>query len=69
MAPAISKFHAILLRFRRRGYFELKDIANMEQTPLPFVLDDCTSFDMFPHDDRTSLHMFFLIESEDEEVK
>ena len=41
----------------------------MDQTPLPFVLDDCTSFDMFPHDDRTSLHMFFLIESEDEEVK
>lgn len=37
---ALSKFHAKLLRVRRRGKFELSDIANMDQTPLPFVLDD-----------------------------
>ena len=37
---ALSKFHAKLFRVRRRGKFELSDIANMDQTPLPFVLDD-----------------------------
>ena len=37
---ALSKFHAKLFCVRRRGKFELSDIANMDQTPLPFVLDD-----------------------------
>ena len=45
IAPAnasarISKFHAKLLRVHRRGNFQLCDIANMDQTPLPFALDD-----------------------------
>ena len=40
MAPAITKFHSKLLRVRRRGVYQTKDIANMDQTPLPFVLDD-----------------------------
>ena len=33
----LSKFHAKLFRVRRRGKLELSDIANMDQTPLPFV--------------------------------
>ena len=33
-------FHGKLLRERRRGTFSLADIANMDQTPLPFVMDD-----------------------------
>ena len=37
---AITKFYSKLLRVRRRGVYQLKDIANMDQTPLPFVLDD-----------------------------
>ena len=40
MAPAITKFRSKLLRFRRRGVYQTKDIANMDQTQLPFVLDD-----------------------------
>ena len=40
LAPAIAKFHSKLLRVRRRGVYQTKDIANMDQTPLPFVLDD-----------------------------
>ena len=44
LEPAISKFHASLLRVRRRGEYKLKDIANMDQTPLPFVLDDHRSY-------------------------
>ena len=37
---AIEMFHEKLLRERRRGTFSLVDIANMDQTPLPFVMDD-----------------------------
>lgn len=44
LAAAISKFHTTLLRIHKRGKFELKDIANIDQTPLPFVLDDCKSY-------------------------
>ena len=40
LAPAITNFHSKLLRVRRRGVYQTKDIANMNQTPLPFVLDD-----------------------------
>ena len=40
LAPAITKFHLKLLRVRRRGVYQPKDIANMDQTPLQFVLDD-----------------------------
>ena len=40
LPPAITKFHSKLLRVRRRGVYQTKDIANMDQTPLPFVLDD-----------------------------
>ena len=40
LAPAITTFHSKLLRIRRRGVYQTKDIANMDQTPLPFVLDD-----------------------------
>ena len=40
LCSAASKFHAKLFRVRRRGKFELSDIANMDQTSLPFVLDE-----------------------------
>ena len=40
VAPAITKFNLKLLRVRRRGVYQTKDIANMDQTPLLFVLDD-----------------------------
>ena len=40
LKDAIQKFHAKLLRERIRGTFQLGDIANTDQTPLPFVLDD-----------------------------
>ena len=45
LSASISKFHAKLLRVRRRGNFQLGDIANMDQTPLPFVLDDGKRYD------------------------
>ena len=35
LSATIFKFHAKLLRVRRRGNFQLGDIANMDQTPLP----------------------------------
>ena len=41
---ALCKFHANLFRVRRRGKFELSDIANMDQTPLPFVLDEGNTY-------------------------
>ena len=42
---AVTKFHQKLLRERIRGKFQLKDIANMDQMPLPFVLDDNRTYD------------------------
>ena len=32
------------MRVRRHGVYETKDIASMDQTPLPFVLDDAKSY-------------------------
>ena len=40
LAPAITKFHLKLLRVLGRGVYQTKDIANMNQTPPPFVLED-----------------------------
>ena len=40
LEPAIKKFHSFLLRLRNTGTFQASDLANMDQTPLPFVLDD-----------------------------
>ena len=37
---AIEMFHGKLLRERRRGKFSLADIANVDQTSLPSVMDD-----------------------------
>ena len=45
LKDSIEKFHAKLLRERKRGTYKLCDIANMDQTPLPFVLDDGTTYD------------------------
>ena len=45
LKPAVHKFHAKLLRERKCGTFVLSDIANMDQTPLPFVLDDGKTYD------------------------
>ena len=44
LAPAISKFHATSLSVHRRENFKLKHIANMDQTLLPFALDDWTFY-------------------------
>lgn len=41
----ITKFHAKLLRERMRGSYKDCDIANMDQTPLPLVLDDGKTYD------------------------
>ena len=40
-----TTFHSKILRERKRGKCEDCDIANMDQTPLPFVLDDGKSYD------------------------
>ena len=40
LAPAIAKFHPKLLRVHRCGVYQIKDMANMDQTPLPLLLDD-----------------------------
>lgn len=45
LKDSITKFHSKLLRERKRGSYKLGDIANMDQTPLPFVLDDGTTYD------------------------
>lgn len=42
MRNAIEKFQPTSLqkRRRKRGTYTLKDFVNMEQTPLPFAMDD-----------------------------
>ena len=40
LEPAVQKFCTKLLRERKRGTFALFHITNMDQTHLPFVLDD-----------------------------
>ena len=41
----IEEFHASVIRERKRGTYSLRDLANMDQTPLPFVLDDNKTYD------------------------
>ena len=45
LEPAIKKFNSSLLRLRITGNFKASDLANMNQTALPFVLDDGKSYD------------------------
>lgn len=45
LRESITSFHEELVRQRHRGVFSDKDIANMDQTPLPFVLDDGKTYD------------------------
>lgn len=45
MSVKISRFYAKLLSVRRRGDFQLGDTANIDQTPLPFVLDGGKTYD------------------------
>ena len=45
LEPAIKKFHSFLLRLRNTGNFKASDLANMDETPLPFVLDDGKTYD------------------------
>ena len=42
---AITKSHQKFLHERICGKFQLKDIANMDQTPLPLALDDNRTYD------------------------
>ena len=41
----VSGFHQEIHQVREDGVYELKDIANMDQTPLPFVLNDGKTYD------------------------
>ena len=41
----IEEFHASVLRERKRGVYSLKDLANMDQTPLMSVMDDTWTSD------------------------
>ena len=43
--PAVQKFYAELFPERKRRTFALCEIANMDQTALPFVLDDGRAYD------------------------
>ena len=45
LRSAIENFHAKLLRERKRGNYALKDLGNMDQTPLPFVMDDNRTYE------------------------
>ena len=45
LESAIMKLHSPLLRLRNTGNFKASDLANMDQTPLPFVLDGGKSYD------------------------
>ena len=45
LEPAIRKFHSSLLRLRNTGNFKASDLVNMDQTPLPCVLDDGKTYD------------------------
>ena len=45
LEAAIKKFHSSLLRLRNTGNFKASDLANMDQTLLPFVLDDGKTYD------------------------
>ena len=45
LEPAIKEFHSSLLRLRNTGNFKAFDLANMDQTPLLFELDDGKTYD------------------------
>ena len=45
LEPAIKKCHSSLLRLRSTGNFKASDLANIDQTLLPFVLNDGKTFD------------------------
>ena len=42
---AIKKFHSSLLRLRNTGNFKASDFGKMDQTHLPFELDDGKTYD------------------------
>ena len=44
LSYSIWKFHSKVLRIQRRRTYQMKDIANMDQTPLPFVMDNEKTF-------------------------
>ena len=45
LKSVIQEFNAKLLRKQLRGTFQLEEIASMDQTQLPFVLDDDRTHD------------------------
>ena len=45
LRACIESFHAKALRERTQGSYNLCDLANMDQIPLPFVLEDNKSYD------------------------
>ena len=46
LEPFIKKFHPYLSRLRSSGDHQDGDIVNMDQTPLPYVLDDGKTYDI-----------------------
>ena len=45
VSSVITSFHRSLLQVRKRGTYQLKGIANMDQTPLPFILTDNKTYE------------------------
>ena len=45
LEPAVKKFYSSLLRLRNTGNFQASDLVDVDQTPLPFVLDDGKNYD------------------------
>ena len=41
----VEGFHSKVPRQRKRGTYQLRDLGNMDQTPLPFVVDDNKTYE------------------------
>ena len=46
LEPVAKKFHSCHSRLRSSSDYQDGDLANMEQKPLPFVLDDGKTYDI-----------------------
>ena len=53
--PLSTNFHTYLFHIRKRGQYSLADIANMDQTGLPFIMDDGKTYANKGSDDVSCL--------------
>ena len=53
--PLITNFHRYLFHIRKCGQYSLADIANMDQTGLPFIMDDGKTYANKGSDDVSCL--------------